>query len=243
MHVYNVLWHLLPAAALHFCCHSNTALLTSNLQHMLTKRAHIKNIASCTKGKGRQVYQRHWPYYTVQTILHVCVCKIQFYSKVITIFYRNTDFKTQSSLFILALSCLFQINQHSVCSSQACKKQNWQLMNSYLTVLSSETLSAGTGVLRGVLLVVSGWQGQTQAPIEAGLAFTEFQMMAGLGWGWLSWGWGIQGKLEKRRVDPDTEPTAATSEGEQKDEHQGMAANTHHHPDLPSFLCVSLFSP
>lgn len=66
-------------------------------------------------------------------------------------------------------------------------------------------------------------------------------MMAGLGWGRLSWGWGIQGKLEKRGVYPDTEPTTTTSEEEKKDEHQGMAANIHYHPDLRSFPLFSVF--
>lgn len=66
-------------------------------------------------------------------------------------------------------------------------------------------------------------------------------MAAGLGRGRLSRGWSIQGKLEKRGVDPDAEPTAATSEEKKKDEQEGMAANTHHHPDRISPVC--LFCP
>lgn len=120
------------------------------------------------------------------------------------------------------------------------------IRSSYLTVPSSESWAAGTGVLNGVVLIARGGQSQTRAPVQTGLVFTELRMMAGLGWGRLSWGRGIQGKLEKRGVDPDTEPTAATSEEEKKDEHQGMAANTHHHPDLClylSFFSVCLFCP
>lgn len=83
-------------------------------------------------------------------------------------------------------------------------------------------------------MVVGGWQGQTHAPIKAGLALTEVQMMAGPGWSWLGWGWGIQGKLERRRVDPDAESAAATSEQEHKDERRGTPANAPHRPDLRS---------
>lgn len=95
-------------------------------------------------------------------------------------------------------------------------------------------MAAGTGVLKGVPAVVGGWQGQTHAPVKAGLALTEVQMMAGPGWGWLGGGWGIQGKLERRRVDPDAE--SAASEQERKDERRGTPANARHRPDLRS-LC------
>lgn len=110
-------------------------------------------------------------------------------------------------------------------------------MSSHLAVAPGEALAAGTGVVKGVAGVVGGGQGQARAPVEAGLALTESQAMAGPGWTWPGRAWDVQGQLGG--VDPDPAPAAAASEQEQKDERRGTAANARHRPHPRALCCLS----
>lgn len=132
------------------------------------------------------------------------------------------------------------VNQPSLCCIHTCEGQNGQPVSSHLAVGSSEASAAGTGVLKGVLVVVGGWQGLTQAPIKAGSALAQVRVTAGAGGSWLGWGWGVQGKLERRRVDADAEPAAATGEQDHEGERRGTPANAPHRPDLRSWCSSRL---
>lgn len=112
---------------------------------------------------------------------------------------------------------LSQINQASLCCIHTCRRQNGHRVSSHLAVAPGEALAAGTGVVKGDV----GGQGQARAPVEAGLALTEVQVMAGPGWSWLGWAWDVQG------------------EQEQKDERRGTAANARHRPHPRALCCLS----